>query len=378
MKARFTIIVATLLASSLFGDFFQSRNNRTPKGETGDLAETIGDLKAKISSLEGQVDDLRRSNRELMPQKAKEPKPEKQPVHEADLNRLRARIKQLERQLAEQDAAASEEPVEQLATNRVEGSRRFGPPTFAELEDMRKNDPERYVQTTNRIAQFRAGWQERLQNQFDILERADTAHMTEKQRKVHEDYKKLLVRIDELREQLNPLADVPEEQRRAAVQEMREAWHQLHELQLIERDTLLTQTVNSLGYKGEDAKIVVDGIKAVYEATGGGSLRGSRSLRGHRGQGPDQSHEKEGINTSIKIQISRTRDMKDAFAFNGTEVDLKRLDELLKTTAATRPEVRVLVYSDTHCRYESVAQVLDICKKYKIKCSIMSVDGRKE
>ena len=42
-----------------------------------------------------------------------------QPDHAADLNRLRARIKDLERQLAEQDAAASEEPVDQPATNRV-------------------------------------------------------------------------------------------------------------------------------------------------------------------------------------------------------------------------------------------------------------------
>ncbi|MBO7685346.1 MAG: hypothetical protein J6V72_03120, partial [Kiritimatiellae bacterium] len=204
-----------------------------------------------------------------------------QSTHEADLNRLRARIKQLERQLAEQDAA-SEEPVEQPATNRVEGFRRFGPPTFAELEDMRKNDPERYVQTTNRIAQFRAGWQGRLQHKFDILESADTAHMTEKQRKVHEDYISLLARIDELGEQLNPLADVTEEQRRAAGQEMRESWHRLHELQRIERDTLLTQTANALGFRGRKAQEVVEGIKQVYEATGGGGHWG-RGGRGGRG-----------------------------------------------------------------------------------------------
>ena len=202
--------------------------------------------------------------------------------HDADLNRLRARIRDLERQLAEQDAAASEEPVDQPATNRVEGSRRFGPPTVAELEEMRKNDPERYVQETNRIAQFRAGWQGRIQNQFDILASADTAHMTAKQRQVHEDYINLLARIDELGEQLNPLADVTEEQRKAAGQEMRESWHKLHELQRIERDTLLTQTANALGFRGRKAQEVVEGIKQVYEATGGGPWgRG-----GGRGRGP--------------------------------------------------------------------------------------------
>ena len=145
--------------------------------------------------------------------------------HDADLNRLRSRIKSLERQLAEQGNAATEEPIEKPSTNRVEGQRRFGPPTRADLEEMRKNDPARYAQETNRIAQFRAGWQGRLQNQFDILSSADTTHMTPKQRQVHEDYLNLLARIDELGEQLSPLADVTEEQRRAAGQEMRETWH---------------------------------------------------------------------------------------------------------------------------------------------------------
>ena len=256
MNARSILVVAVpaLLAGALLGHFVPTFFSRAP--ETAEEEKKSEKRSARTRT---------QSSRE----------------HDADLNRLRARIKDLERQLAEQDATASEEPVDQPATNRVEGSRRFGPPTFAELEDMRKNDPERYVQTTNRIAQFRAGWQGRLQNQFDILESADTAHMTEKQRKVHEDYISLLARIDELGEQLNPLADVTEEQRRAAGQEMRESWHKLHELQRIERDTLLTQTANALGFRGRKAQEVVEGIKQVYEATGGGGWG-----RGGRGRGP--------------------------------------------------------------------------------------------
>ena len=270
MKARYTIIVATLLASSVFGAFFQDRDIRTPKDET---------------------DDLRRSNRDLARQMAKEPESREQPDHELELNSLRARTRELEaraRELERQLAAKVEtvppaKPVDGPSTNRVEGTRRFGPPTFAELEKMRKNAPERYVQETNRIAQLRAGWQGRIQNQFDILASADTAHMTEKQRKVHEDYKKLLVRIDELGEQLNPLVDVTEEQRKAAGQEMRESWHKLHELQRIERDTLLIQMANALGFRGRKAQEVVEEIKRIYEATGG-----SQSRRGRRGQIPDQ------------------------------------------------------------------------------------------
>ena len=52
---------------------------------------------------------------------------------------------------------------------------------------------------------------------------------------------------------------------------------------------------------------------------------------------PDKSQNKEENTTSIEIQVGLTPDKKDAFAFNKVRVDLKRLDEIIKTTAATRP-----------------------------------------
>ena len=116
--------------------------------------------------------------------------------HDADLNRLRSRIKSLERQLAEQTETA--EPVGDASTNRVERGRPFGhPPSAAEMrahfEEMREKDPERYAQITNNMARWRTHRQERLQNQFDILASADTTHMTKEQRRVHETYQDLLV-----------------------------------------------------------------------------------------------------------------------------------------------------------------------------------------
>ena len=208
--------------------------------------------------------------------RAKAPPP---PGHVADLNRLRARIRGLERQLAEQGNAASEEPVDQPATNHVEGFRPFGrPPSMAEMrarfEEMREKDPERYTQMTNNMAHWRARQQQRLQNQFDILASADTKHMTEAQRKAHETYQDLLVRQEELRDMLSPNANATDAEREAAFKELREIGHQLHDLQRTERDTLLTQTANALGLRGRDAQEVVTAIKNVYEATGGG--RGGR------------------------------------------------------------------------------------------------------
>ena len=267
MNARYTIIVAiaALLVGALLGYYIPQLGAKAPDSEDNEeLADEKRPARARSRS-----------------------------THEADLNRLRARITKLEQekrdlmnQFAQPDATpAAEEAVDQPATSRVEGTRRFGPPTFAELEEMRKNDPERYVQETNRIAQFRAGRQGRIQNQFDILASADTAHMTAKQRQVHEDYVNLLARMDELGEQLNPLVDVTEEQRKAAGQEMRESRHKLHELQRIERDTLLTQTANALGFRGRKAQEVVEGIKQVYEATDDGWNRGpGGGGRGRRGR----------------------------------------------------------------------------------------------
>lgn len=275
MKARSTIIlaVAALLGGGLLGYYIPRLTAKTPEPETKE---------EKVSE--------KRSARNRS-----------QSDHENDLNRLRAQIGRLEREnnalrreLAQRNEG-EEEPVEQPATNRVEGFRPFGPPPSAaemraRFEEMREKDPQHYAQITNNMAQWRARRQERLQNQFDILASADTKHMTKAQRKVHETYQGLLARQEELFEMMNPNnTDVTDEQRDAAMKEMRETGHQLHELQRTERDTLLTQTANALGYKGEDAKEVVNAIKAVYEATGGGHHGpggpGGPGGRGGRGGG---------------------------------------------------------------------------------------------
>ena len=264
MKVQFTIIIAvgTLLVGALLGYFVPQLITKAPQSVA--KAPEPG---AKEEQAGGKRPARTRS----------------QSTHEADLNRLRARINKLEqekgdlmKQLAQRDAPPAAEPVDGAQTNRVDRLPPFGrPPSVAEMrarfEEMREKDPERYNQMTNNMAQWRARRQERLQNQFDILASADTRHMTKAQRKVHEDYQNLLARQEELHELMNPNnTDATDEQREAAFKEMREIRHQLHDLQRTERDTLLTQTANALGYKGNDAKEVVNAIKEVYEATGGG------------------------------------------------------------------------------------------------------------
>lgn len=212
---------------------------------------------------------------------------------DAALNRLRRRIEDLEKQLAAALAAtnapvvAQEEPV----TNRnpFGWGRRNGPPTAEEMrahmEEIKKNDPERYTQMTNHFAQWRTRRLERAQNQLDLLSSVDTTHMSKGQRKTHEKYQDLIARQEELRELMNPQnEDVTEEQRKAAFEEMRTIGHQLRELAHQERDTLLTQTANALGYTGDAAGEIVDSIKAVYQATESHGWHGGHG-GGHHGRG---------------------------------------------------------------------------------------------
>ena len=213
---------------------------------------------------------------------------------DAALNRLRNRIQELERQLAAKDVPAEEA--------RPEGGQPPPPPEAkrdwprgpwnaeqmrAHFEEMRKNDPERYAAMTNRWAQHRTHSIERAQNKLDILAAVDVGQLSPKQRAVHEQYQDLIARREEIREMMDlQNANVTDEQRNAAMKEMREVSQKLHALAQTEREALLSHTATSFGVKGQAAKELVETVKAVYQATeswGGGWGRGHG---GHGGQPP--------------------------------------------------------------------------------------------
>ncbi len=201
---------------------------------------------------------------------------------DAALNRLRKRIQDLERQLAEKSATTEEAiPVAEKPTPPPEarGERR-GPPSpeemRAHMEEMRKNDPERYAHMTNRFARMRTRQLSNAQNKLDILASVDLDRLTPKQRMLHDQYQDLIARQEELRSMaFAPLDDtsVTDEQRRAAHEELRKNGRELHALAQTERQILLDQTARSFGIKGDAAKELVETVKAVYQATdswGGG------------------------------------------------------------------------------------------------------------
>ena len=103
---------------------------------------------------------------------------------EATIRSLRRRIDELERRLAEASAGAA------AATNAVAVVQQPGRPGGGRggfndwLERLKKSDPARYAQETNRIAGWRRMRAERARSTLEFLGAVDTSGMSESARKV--------------------------------------------------------------------------------------------------------------------------------------------------------------------------------------------------
>ena len=201
---------------------------------------------------------------------------------------LRKRIAELEAALsaAGAESKAVDIPVSENAP--VEPPRRQGGPQGfaafrAELERMKREEPEKYAARTNQMAQWRQSHLSRTANQLDWLASVDTSHMSSKQKAAHEKYQELVVRREELMEKLVPDSGATDAERDQTMREMHEIGRQLWELAEMERDTLLHETTKLLGFSGEDAKEIVDTVKTIYRNTGmGWSPRGRGGRHGGR------------------------------------------------------------------------------------------------
>ena len=216
----------------------------------------------------------------------KEPK-SKAKAHVADvgerasLEALRRRVRELERRLADTTAAAMA-----LTNGTSSGEIRpaaggFGPPSPGEwrarMEEMKINDPARYAQMTNRMAQWRSRSIANTQDKLDFFASLDTSAMTPRQRENHEKLQNLLVRREELMQSMDiNNADVSDADREKAFREMHELRGQIHSLENAERDMLLNQAARNLGCRGSEARELVNTIKTIYQATQswGGGRRG--------------------------------------------------------------------------------------------------------
>ena len=203
---------------------------------------------------------------------------------EASVKALRHRIAELERLLAEKDGK-SEIAISNAVAEAVK-NRPPEPPRGnwrERMEEMKKNDPERYVQMTNRFANWRRNRAAEARSKIDFLSSIDTSHMSKGARETHAALQELVARREAIEQRLHS-PDLSDDERGKLWDEMRQTHHELQRLNGEERRNLLDETARNLGFQGDDVREISATIQDVIEATDGGW--GGHRHGGHHGPPP--------------------------------------------------------------------------------------------
>ena len=184
----------------------------------------------------------------------------------ASLKALRARVAELERMLSDSEARRPAAETNAVAVALPGGAPRPGAGPREWMENLKKNDPARFAQMTNRFAQFRRRRMERQQRNLDFLASVDTSTMSASAKKTHSALQDAITRREELEEKMHQ-ENLSDDDRQALFNEMRETDHQLRRLRRAERNNLFEATATTLGFEGDDAKEIVSTLNEVVEAT---------------------------------------------------------------------------------------------------------------
>ena len=200
---------------------------------------------------------------------------------EASVRALRHRIAELERLLAEKDGKS-----EIAISNAVAEAAKARPPAPPQqnwrerMEEMKKNDPTRYAQMTNRFANWRRSRAEQARNKIDFLSSIDTSHMSAGARKTHDALQDLIAKREEIEARLQD-PNLSDEERGKLMGELHSTHHELMRLNGEERRNLIDEAARNMGFEGEDAQEVSATIQEVIRATDSGW--GGPHHGGHRG-----------------------------------------------------------------------------------------------
>ena len=205
---------------------------------------------------------------------------------EASVKALRRRVAELEKLLAERDGRS-----EAAISNAAAAAARSRPPepprqSWRErMEVMRKNEPERYTQMTNRFANWWRSRAEQARSKIDFLSSIDTSRMGADARKTHNALQELIVRREGIEAKLQS-PDLPDEERGKLMGELHATHQEMVRLNGEEREILFAETARNLGFEGEDVQEFTATIRDVIEATdnGWGGHHGGRH-GGRRGPG---------------------------------------------------------------------------------------------
>jgi len=197
----------------------------------------------------------------------------------ASIQALRARIAELEKMLAAQDEKEGSAEGEKLSDEELAAKKRDEAGPVGHIREMRehmewlkKERPEEYKQLTEAMARWRQRRIERTNGKLDYLAGVNTEKLTDEQRQTHERYQDLLVRREELEEKMAS-QEMTDEDRADIMRDMFQTQHEMGHLARAEREMLIGQTVEALGYSGKDAEEVqaaFSEILSVTETRGGG------------------------------------------------------------------------------------------------------------
>ena len=189
---------------------------------------------------------------------------------EASVKALRHRITELEKLLAEKDGK-SEIAISNAVAEAVKARPPAPPPQNwrERMEEMKKNDPARYTQMTNRFANWRRSRAEQARNKIDFLSSIDTSHMSAGAKKTHNALQELIARREGIEQQLQS-PDLTDEERGKLMGELHSTHHELMRLNGEERRNLIDEAAHNMGFEGEDAKEISATIQEVIRATDAG------------------------------------------------------------------------------------------------------------
>ena len=189
---------------------------------------------------------------------------------DASVKALRRRIAELEKLLAEKDGKS-----EVAISNAVAAALQNRPPEPSRqnwrerMEEMKRNDPERYTQMTNRFAQWRRSRSEQARDKIDFLSSIDISRMSAGAKKTHNSLQDLIAKREEIEQQLHQ-EGLSDDERGKLMGELRSTHHELMRLNGEERRNLFEEAARNLGFAGEDVKEFSATIQDVIEATDSG------------------------------------------------------------------------------------------------------------
>lgn len=218
----------------------------------------------------------------------------------ASLAALRARIAELERMLGAKSDEVGEAGEARTAAvladlgipveKTEDGTYRLRQPTPEEMRKMmregrerfRREHPEevaRFEENMRRMAERRAN---QVKSRIEFLASVDTSTMSESDKATHEEVQQLMARREELLARMQE-DGITDDEREQVGRELFELDRTLRDKSGSEREILIRQTAEALGFTGEDAETVVGTIGEIIDAT---DSRG-RFGPGPGGPGPD-------------------------------------------------------------------------------------------